>query len=43
MWGTSLGDYLFRLVEDIGEMALATVLAVVHSSHEDTSTTLHHT
>jgi hypothetical protein len=31
---------LFRVVEDVGEMALAAVLAVVHSSHEDTSTAL---
>ena len=31
---------LFGLVEDVGEVALATVLAVVHSSHEDTSTAL---
>lgn len=28
------------LVEHIGKMALAAVLAIVHSSHEDTSTTL---
>lgn len=33
-------DHLFGLVEDVGEVALATVLAVVHGSHEDTSTTL---
>lgn len=31
---------LFGFVEDVGEVALATVLAVVHSGHEDTSTTL---
>jgi hypothetical protein len=31
---------LLGLVEDVGEMALATVLAVVHGSHEDTSAAL---
>ena len=33
-------DHLFGLVEDVGEVALAAVLAVVHSGHEDTGTTL---
>ncbi|KAJ5799651.1 uncharacterized protein N7518_001719 [Penicillium psychrosexuale] len=33
-------DRLFGLVEDVGEVALTTVLAVVHSGHEDTGTTL---
>jgi hypothetical protein len=32
--------HLFGLVEDVGEVALAAVLAVVHGSHEDTGTTL---
>lgn len=31
---------LFRLVENVGKMALSAVLTVVHSSHEDTSTAL---
>jgi hypothetical protein len=31
---------LFGLVENVGEMAAAAVLAVVHGSHEDTSTAL---
>jgi len=31
---------LFRVVEDVGEVALAAVLTIVHSSHEDTSTAL---
>lgn len=31
---------LFRLVENVGEVALSAVLTVVHGSHEDTSTTL---
>ena len=31
---------LFGLVEDIGEVALSAVLAVVHGSHEDTGTAL---
>jgi hypothetical protein len=31
---------LLGLVKDVGEVALATVLAVVHGSHEDTSTAL---
>ena len=31
---------LFGLVEDVSQMALATVLAVVHGSHEDTGTAL---
>jgi hypothetical protein len=29
---------LFLLIEDVGEMAAAAVLAVVHGGHEDTST-----
>jgi hypothetical protein len=29
-----------RLVEDIGEVALAAILAVVHGGHEDTGTAL---
>ncbi|KAJ5861666.1 uncharacterized protein N7529_008976 [Penicillium soppii] len=33
-------DHLFGLVEDVGEVALSAVLAVVHSGHEDTGTTL---
>jgi hypothetical protein len=33
-------DHLFGLVEDVGEVALTAVLAVVHSGHEDTGTTL---
>ena len=33
-------DRLFGLVEDVGEVALSAVLAVVHSGHEDTGTTL---
>lgn len=33
-------DHLFGLVEDVGEVALTAVLAVVHGSHEDTGTTL---
>lgn len=32
--------HLFRLVEDVGEVALSAVLTVVHGSHEDTSTAL---
>ena len=31
---------LFGLVENVGEVALSAVLAVVHSGHEDTSTAL---
>jgi hypothetical protein len=31
--------HLLLLVEDVGEMAAAAVLAVVHGGHEDTSTT----
>jgi hypothetical protein len=31
---------LFGIVENVGEVALAAVLAVVHGSHEDTSTAL---
>jgi hypothetical protein len=31
---------LLRLVKDVGQVATSTVLAVVHGSHEDTSTTL---
>ena len=31
---------LFRVIEDVREVALAAVLAIVHGSHEDTSTTL---
>lgn len=30
--------FLFGLVEDVGEVAATAILAVVHSSHEDTST-----
>lgn len=32
--------YLFRLVEDIGQMAATTVLAIKHVGHEYTSATL---
>jgi hypothetical protein len=32
--------HLLGLVEDVGEVALAAVLTVVHSSHEDTGTAL---
>jgi hypothetical protein len=28
------------LVEDVGQVATSTVLAIVHSSHEDTGTAL---
>lgn len=40
--GTARSDWvrLFGLVKDVGEVALAAVLTVVHSSHEDTSTAL---
>lgn len=31
---------LFGLIEDVGQVALAAVLAVVHGSHEDTGTAL---
>jgi hypothetical protein len=31
---------LFGLVENVGEVAASAVLAVVHGSHEDTSTAL---
>jgi hypothetical protein len=31
---------LLRLVEDVGQVAATTVLAVVHGGHEDTSTAL---
>lgn len=31
---------LFGLVEDVGKVAAAAVLAVVHGSHEDTGTAL---
>lgn len=31
---------LFGLVKDVGQMAATAVLAVVHGSHEDTSTAL---
>lgn len=31
---------LFGLVEDVGQVALSAVLAVVHGGHEDTSTAL---
>ena len=31
---------LFGLVEDVGEVALSAVLAVVHGGHEDTGTAL---
>lgn len=34
------GFHLLGLVEDVGEVALAAVLTVVHSSHEDTGTAL---
>ena len=33
-------SHSFRVVKDIGKVALAAVLAVVHSGHEDSSTTL---
>jgi hypothetical protein len=32
--------HLLGLVEDVGEVALTAVLAVVHSGHEDTGTAL---
>lgn len=32
--------HLLGLVEDVGKVALSAVLAVVHSGHEDTGTTL---
>lgn len=32
--------HLLGFVEDVGEVALAAVLTVVHSSHEETSTAL---
>lgn len=31
---------LFRVIEDVGQVALAAVLTVVHGSHEDTSAAL---
>jgi len=31
---------LSGLIEDVGQVATSTILTVVHSSHEDTSTTL---
>jgi hypothetical protein len=31
---------LFGLIEDVGQVAAAAVLAVVHGGHEDTSTAL---
>jgi hypothetical protein len=31
---------LFRVVEDVGEVAFTAVLTVVHGSHEDTGTAL---
>jgi hypothetical protein len=34
------GAHLLGLVEDVGEVALAAVLTVVHGSHEDTGTAL---
>jgi len=34
-------DALLRVVKDVGEVATAAVLAVVHGSHEDTGTALH--
>jgi hypothetical protein len=34
------GVHLLGLVEDVGEVALAAVLTVVHGSHEDTGTAL---
>ena len=37
---TDLSIHLFRLVENVGEVALSAVLTVVHGSHEDTSTAL---
>ena len=36
----SFSDPLFRLVEDISQVALPAVLSVMHGSHEDTSTTV---
>ena len=36
-WATTR---LFGLVEDVGQVAATAVLAVVHGSHEDTSTAL---
>lgn len=42
--GTKKGEsrlvHLFGLVENVGKVALAAVLTVLHGSHEDTSTTL---
>merc|ERR1712244_110574 len=38
MWVDSL--FILGLVEDIGEAALAAILAIEHGSHEDTSSTL---
>ena len=35
-WAT----HLLSLVKDVGQVATSTVLAVVHGSHEDTSTAL---
>lgn len=37
---TDSSEHLFRLVEDVGEVALSAVLTVVHGSHEDTGTAL---
>ena len=37
----SIRSFLARVVEHIGQVAFATVLAVVHSSHKDTSTALY--
>jgi len=34
-----VGTRLLGVIENVGEMALATILAVGHSSHEDASTT----
>jgi hypothetical protein len=33
--------HLLGLVKDVGEVALAAVLTVLHGSHEDTSTALY--
>ena len=33
-------DHLLRLVEDVGQVAAAAILAVVHGSHENTSAAL---
>lgn len=38
--GRDESPILLGLVEDVGEVALAAVLAVVHGGHEDTSSAL---